>query len=66
MKRRVRPRRVYHRGRGWRQRAPADWIKIIGLGAVLLAFVGYILWIYVIKGSAAPAAHMLYMPLIVR
>jgi hypothetical protein len=63
------PRRIYHRGRGRGRRSPVEWFKLIGLGAVLLAFVGYLVWIYVLqpKGAAPAAGHFsVYLPLVLR
>lgn len=56
------PRRIYHRGRR-RYIGLFDWIRIIGMGAGLLVFVGYLLWIYVFK----PVPHMLvWLPVVMR
>jgi hypothetical protein len=62
---RRKPRRIYHRGRSGRF-SLFDWIRLIGMGGALVAFVGYLVWIYVLQPAAAPVQGHIWLPVVMR
>jgi hypothetical protein len=67
MRRRIAPKRIWHRGRGHGRRSWYDWIRLIGMGGALLAVVAYLLWLFVFQpAQAAPTAFTVWLPLVGR
>ena len=66
MSRARQPKRIWHGGRGRGRRSWFEWAQLLGMGAMLLGVVAYLVWLFAFQPAAAATGYAVWLPLVAR